>query len=173
MKTTLRPGETIDIPSPGEIRAEIEAGVAAMAKISAAERERARAVKWLRFPRLRGNPASSAISLGGTGQSVGPEQGYLWSVRRLVITGLTASPSAPDIVNFYYTDNTGVTGPVWWQLNGNSFGTEFDMGGMMMRGGETLNVASVGTIAATGPIIVDWDGWEAPEDMAWKLIAGG
>jgi hypothetical protein len=62
---------------------------------------------------------------------------------------------------------------VWWQLNGNSFGTEFDMGGMMMRGGETLNVASVGSIAATGPVIVDWDGWEVPEEMAWKLIAGG
>lgn len=189
----LRAGGMIDIPTVGEIRAEIAAGLGAeigqlreetaaglgqlrddvgdrMAQLVALQRDQARAVKWLRFPRLRGTVINSAISLGGQGQPVGPEPGYLWSVRRLVITGLTESPTSPDIVNLFYTDNTA--GPVWWQLNGNSFGSEFDMGGMMLRGGETLNVVSVGTVAATGTVIVDWDGWEVPEDQAAKLIYG-
>jgi hypothetical protein len=196
-RTVFRVGGAVDIPTVAEIRAEIEAGVGgelaqlrqdttdavgqiasrvdgALTTLEQQEHERARAVKWMRFPRLRGTIAGSAVSIGvAKGQNVGPESGYLWSIRRLTITGLTASATAPDIVNFYYTDNTGTAGPIWWQLNGNSFGTEWDMGGMMMRGGETLNAVNAGALTATGTLIVDWDGWEVPEELAWKLIAGG
>src|SRR5579862_2140400 len=110
MRTVLRAGGMVDIPSLAEISATIEAGVgpvlAAQAEQTAAtigglredvtgrlaaiedyQRESGRAVKWMRFPRLTGVPSGNALKLGvAKGVMTGPEQGYLWSVRRLVIT---------------------------------------------------------------------------------------
>lgn len=156
--TVIRGGQPVDIPSPAEIRNLVGLEL----------REQARGVKWMRFPQLRGTPAASALSLGvAQGQIIGPSQGYIWSVNRLVISGLAAS----DIVNFYYTDNTH--GAPWWQLNGNSFGVTFDQGTFLLRAGENLNVANSGTITATGTIVVDWDGWEIPAERQARLVAGG
>jgi hypothetical protein len=132
-----------------------------------AELARIRAVKWMRLPEsVTGKAVSSALSLGeSTGQVCGPRSGYVWSVRRLVVTGLT-SGSAPDVVNLYR--GTGA-GPVVWQFNGNSFGYTFGKGQMTLNGGETFALASVGAFASTSQITLSGEVVEAPAELAAKV----
>lgn len=158
--TEIRGGTKVDIPSAGEIRQIIGAEL----------RETARGIKNLALPvYLQGKPSGSAIKLGITqGQSpVGPEQGYSWGITRLVVTGLTASASTPDIVNLYLNDNFG--GPVFWQFSGNTFGYNFGPP-LILKPGNTLALQNVGTIAATGLISLSGEVWEVPAEMEWRLL---
>ena len=117
------------------------------------EYERLRTRKAIRFPLLNGAAVSGVLTLGGdTGeQLIGPESGYVWSVRELNIEGLT-SGGTPDVVNFYR--NVSNQGRIFWQLNGNVFCQTFGRGEKILYGGEHLLAVSVGTFAATGTITV-------------------
>ena len=160
MRVTIRGGDSYDLASPDEIR-EI---------VSDELRERARGVKFMQLPTyLQGKPAASAITLGVTkGQlPVGPEQGYVWGITRLVVSGLTQSASTPDIVNLYLNDN--FTGPVWWQFNGNTFGYNYSPP-LVLQSGSTLSLQNSGSITATGLITVSGELWEVPAEQQWRLL---
>jgi len=132
--------------------------------------ERARGIKFMQLPvYLTGKPVSNAITLGVTkGQSpLGPEQGFVWGITRLIVTGLTQSAGSPDIVNIYLNDNFG--GPVWWQFNGNTFGYNFGPP-LVLQAGTTLSLQNVGSIAATGTISLSGELWEVPAEQAWRLL---
>ena len=161
---TIQAGAKLFVPNRADLDDAVQAGIEADRL-----REAARGYKWLRLPEtLRGTPAASALTLGvGKGQVVGPQQGYAWTVRRLVVTGLTASSSTPDIVNFFLNDR--FSGPVWWQLNGNSFGATFGRSEMVMMPGDTLSLQNSGNLAATGTIIVSGDVEEIPAEMLYKI----
>ena len=122
----------------------------------------------MRLPVLRGTIASSAVTLGITkGQPpVGPESGYVWSLRRLIVTGLTSGAS-PDVVNLYAND--AFAGPPLWQFNGNNFGYTFGFGELVIQSGETLALQNSGTIAATGTVTLSGELDEAPAE---KYFAG-
>lgn len=160
MRQLVRGGDTLDIPTSREIQ-EI---------VSTELRAAARGIKNLALPTyLQGKPSGSAIKLGVTqGQSpVGPEQGYVWGITRLVVSGLTQSASTPDIVNLYLNDNFG--GPVFWQFNGNTFGYNFGPP-LILKPGNTLALQNSGTIAATGLITVSGEVWEVPAEMESRLL---
>lgn len=125
------------------------------------------AVKWMRLPEtLTGTASSSKLTLGETtGQICGPRLGYSWVIKRLVVTGLTTGQN-PDVVNFYRGTPSG---PILWQLNGNSFGATFGRCEMTLVGGETLAVASVGTFASTSTIIVSGELIEVPTELMGRL----
>ena len=162
--TLLRGGIEIEIPNRAENRQDIAE------VMQRAERERARGTKWMRLPEtLSGVPKSSAITLGvNTGQpALGPDQGYAWSLRRLVVSGLTASASTPDIVNLYRSDR--FTGPPLWQFNGNNFGYTFGRLELVLMPGDSLSLQNVGTIAATGTITLSGELVEVPAEMLYKL----
>lgn len=117
------------------------------------EREKLRTVKAIRLPLVRGVAAGSALTLGGdtnttAGQApVGPDLGYVWSIRHLVIEGLTTG-ATPDVLNILRNNR------IIWQLNGNTFAQTWGRGEIVLHSGETLQYVSVGTFAATGTIIV-------------------
>jgi hypothetical protein len=160
MRVVIRGGDSYDLATPEETRAIIDAAL----------REHARGVKFMQLPTyLQGKPSASAITLGVTkGQSpVGPEQGYVWGITRLVVSGLTASSSSPDIVNIYLNDNFG--GPVWWQFNGNTFGYNYSPP-LILQPSSTLSLQNSGTIAATGLITVSGELWQVPAEQAWRLL---
>jgi hypothetical protein len=122
-------------------------------------------IKYFRLPMLIGSVSGNAFSIGGTGpQQCGPGQGYAWSIRRLLINGLTAG-TTPDVANFYRHPNPQ---PLW-QLNGNNFGQTFGRLELLFLPGEYLVVKSVGTIAATGQIMITGDAVEVPAEMIGKL----
>ena len=163
---TVRGGEQIETVTPDEVRQIIRESQEAE---RAAFREQARTFKWMRLPtNLQGKPASNAIKLGVTqGQlPVGPEQGYAWTLRRLVVTGLTAGAS-PDIVNLYLNDNFG--GPIEWQFNGNNFGYTFGRSELVLMSGDTLALQNSGNIAATGNIVLSGEVEEVAAEMLYKI----
>lgn len=135
----------------------------------AAEQDRAhaRGFKWMRLPIMSATIASSAVQFGpATGQVLGPEQGYIWAIRRLVISGLT-SGATPDVVNLYLNDR--FSGPPIWQFNGNNFGYTFGKLELILQPGDNLSFKNSGTIAATGAVTISGELTEVPAEMLWKL----
>lgn len=154
-------GQTADVVTPGEHRA-------ALHEALANERQREIGKKWLHLPALQGAASGGVLLLGHAAPICGPRAGYFWTVTRLVVTGLTAG-ATPDIVNFFLNDSVGGAGPVWWQLNGNSFGETFGRGQLLVMPGEQIIVRSLGTFSATGTITVTGDLEEVPAEMQGKI----
>ena len=124
-----------------------------------------RAEKKMRLPLVTGKASRSALLMGGdTGpQLVTPAEGYVWSVRHLVIEGLTASASAPDVVNI-------MRGPrIIWQLNGNQFAQTWGHGEIFWYAGETLTYQSVGTFNSTATIIAHGMVDQVPSQLQGRI----
>lgn len=143
-------------------------GVIERAQALAGEREKLRALIPIRLPLISGKASGGVLALGGdtnsaTGQPpVGPDLGNVWSIRHLVIEGLTAG-ATPDAVNI-------LRGPrIIWQLNGNQFAQTWGRGEIVLHSGETLNYANAGTFAATGTIIVHGLAEQVTAEMIGKF----
>jgi hypothetical protein len=162
-KMTLQGGMHLEIPNREENRADVAT------VMDQRDLTYARGVKWMRLPIITGTPAASALKLDeSTGAAiVGPEGGYAWSLRRIVVDGMT-SGTTPDVLNMY-RNSTGAGSPPLWQFNGNNFAYTFGRLEMVLSGGDTLKFASVGTFAATGLIRVSGELVEVPAEMLWKL----
>lgn len=144
----------------------------ALAEHEAARRTDARAFKWMRLPEgLIGKATGGQLSLGlAAGETrIGPAQGYIWSVSRLVVDGLT-SGATPDVVNLYRNDNTA--GPPLWQFNGNSFGYTWGKMQMTLLSGDSLTLVNVGTFTAAGQIRLSGELWELPAERAYEFLGG-
>jgi len=154
---TVRGGGQIDIPTRQEI-AEI---------VSAQLREAYRGVKYMRLPVMSATPANSAVTIADKSSGViGPEQGYAWSLRRIVVDGMTTG-ATPDVINMYR--NAATAQPPLWQFNGNNFGYTWGPLEMVLQPGDSLKFTSVGTFAATGVIRVTGELIEVPAEMLAKL----
>jgi hypothetical protein len=127
--------------------------------------ERYRGIKHMRLPTMTAIAASSTLAMPSNGVTCGPRDGFIWSLRRLVFSGLTAGAS-PDIVNLYFNNAEG--SPVW-QLNGNSFGATFGRLELTMYGGDQLMVTSLGTFASTSVVTLTGELLECPAEMIGKL----
>jgi hypothetical protein len=93
------------------------------------------------------------------------QQGFCWSIRRLLVNGLTAG-TTPDILNFYRND---VGNEPLWQLNGNNFAQTFGRLELLLLPGEYLVAHNVGTINASGQVRITGDAIEVPAEMLGKL----
>jgi len=161
-KVHIQGGLAVEIPNREENRADVAA------VMDARELVQARGVKWMRLPELTGTASGSALNLDESHgvPVVGPESGYAWSLRRIVVDGMTTG-ATPDVLNMY-RNSTG--GAPLWQFNGNNFGYTFGRLEMVLMSGDTLKFASVGTFAATGRIRVSGELVEVPAEMLWKLV---
>jgi hypothetical protein len=150
-----------------KIHAGIEAGNARQAALIT-EREKLRTIKPIRLPLVRGVASGSAITLGGdtntaAGQApVGPDLGYAWTIRHLVIEGLTAG-ATPDVLNILRNNR------IVWQLNGNVFAQTWGRGEVILYSGETLQYQSVGTFSSTAQIIVHGLAEQVASEMIGKF----
>ena len=139
----------------------------------AVEAARLEGIKYFRLPTLYATPSSGTVVLGQswsgqsyTGQIIGPNEGYVWSIRRLAANGLGTGTS-PDILNVY-RNGTGVA-PVW-QLNGNNWGYSFGPAELLLMPGEKLIAASLGSLVATVQVTLTGDAIEVPAAMIGKLV---
>ena len=137
----------------------------------AVEAARLEGIKYFRLPTLYATPSSGTVVLGQswsgqsyTGQIIGPNEGYVWSIRRLSANGLGTGTS-PDILNVY-RNGTGVA-PVW-QLNGNNWGYSFGPAELLLLPGEKLIAASLGSLVATVQVTLTGDAIEVPAAMIGK-----
>jgi hypothetical protein len=124
-----------------------------------------RGIKPLRLPLVTGTATASALTMGGdSGEFLAtPESGYVWSVRHLVIEGMT-SGTTPDVMNVVRS------GRIVWQLNGNQFCQTFGRGEILVNAGETLTYQSVGTFTSTAKIIAHGTADNLPAEMIGRLI---
>jgi predicted DNA repair protein MutK len=160
------------VASPNELLQQIHAVAVEMARNAeqerierARERERLRGVKIIRLPV---NFIQGANPLTVTGETMpnptGPDQGFVWSLKLLVVEGLTRG-ATPDVVQF--TRN----GRIIWELNGNQYAQTFGKGDQILYPGETIGIQSVGTFQNTsGKIIVHGAAWEVPGPEIGKLL---
>lgn len=138
-----------------------------------AEREKLSGVKYMRLPRLYATPASGTVLLGDswagqtyTDQFAGPNQGYVWSIRRLAVKGL-ATGNSPDLLNIY---RNGTQNEPVWQLNGNSFAYTFGRGEFLLYPDERLVAFSQGSMTSTNQIVLTGDAVEVPSEFIGKLL---
>lgn len=127
---------------------------------------RLRGTKPVRLALVSGKALGGVLALGGDAgeQLVAPESGYVWSIRHLVIEGLTPG-ATPDVVNI-------LRGPrIIWQLNGNQFAQTWGRGEILLHAGETLSYASVGAFAAAGTITVHGLAQEDPAQLIGKIYS--
>lgn len=157
MKNIIQPGATIETLTQNELHHEL-AGVS-----QEFFRQFGRGVKYLRFGPVAANVANSAFTIDGSTGATGPRSGFCWAIRRITVWGL-ATGSSPDLANLYRNANTGI--PVW-QFNGNNFAYTFGKLELLLLPGETLSLASSGTITATGQVSISGDLLEvAAEEIA-------
>jgi hypothetical protein len=154
---------SFDIPSTSELKQ-----IISQAQAIAYERLRGRDT--VRFQSPYAAAVSNAITLPAAGTEpaypLGPSQGFVWSVRFLVVNGLTASATAPDIVDIYKHG----TAKRIWQLNGNQFAQTFGRGEIILYPGESLYIVNNGSIAATGNIEFHGQADQVPFDRKGDLL---
>lgn len=158
-RTELRAGASLDLLNSGELRS-------ALSDARAEEYAWLRGIKHIRLPIMTGTASGSALTLGGDTSVIPqtPSQGHKWTIVHLVIEGMTASSTTPDVMNVKI-------GPrIVWQLNGNQFAQTWPPGMMMLNPGESLSYVSVGTFAATGLITAHGSAWETPSELSGKLL---
>jgi hypothetical protein len=111
--------------------------------------ERYRGETFLRLAMIQAT-GSNPFTMGGDSGLllVTPEQGFVWSIRHLVIEGM-ATGATPDVLNIR---RGTATGQIIWQLNGNQFAQTWGRGEVILKAGETLFYQSVGTFASVATI---------------------
>lgn len=157
---TVRAGGVLDFLTRHELRDELTRHQAAIS-----EREQLRAIKPIRF--LIQATGANPFALGGASgeMAVGPESGFVWSVRHLVIEGMTTG-TTPDVVNIKRSGSDRII----WQLNGNVFCQTWGRGEILLNAGENLRFESVGTFAATGAIVCHGMAECVPGEMAGRFF---
>lgn len=111
--------------------------------------EQSRAIKAIRLPVVQAVGANPFTMGGDVGTLiVGPEQGYVWSLRELTIEGMTRT-ATPDIIQIR---RSSAQGQVIWELNGNQYAQTWGRGEKIIYSGETLFYQSVGTFVSTATI---------------------
>jgi len=142
-----------------------------------AEHDKSRGVKWMRLPVLQGLVTAAGINLGentgageGNQQRVAPDEGYAWSLRRIIVAGL-AFGATPDVVNLFRSSSQQ-QGGLLWQFNGNNFGYAWGKGQVTLMPGDSLTVASVGAVTAPVGTLITVSGElvSVPAEMLAKLL---
>lgn len=160
MKTILELGSTLDTLDRGELREELAV------QTQEGYRQLARGVKYLRLQPTTAAIAANAFSLDGSRTGLGPREGFIWSIMRLSVAGL-ATGATPDVANVY---RNAPAGNAVWQFNGNNFITTFSKLQLLLLPGETLSLASVGVVNATGSVTLSGDYVEVASEEIFKLF---
>lgn len=161
MRTTLELGGVFDTLTRDELHEELTETAQTYFQ------QYARGVKYLRMPTASATIASNAFTIDGTsGPTLGPRTGYIWTFRRLAVTGL-GTGTTPDVANLY-RNNTSA--PPVWQFNGNNFVYTFGKTEMLLLPGETLSLTNLGSVTATGTIYLSGDLIEVAAEELFKLV---
>jgi hypothetical protein len=132
-----------------------------------------RAIKPSFIPRImNGVAAGGVLTIGQQAPSgpFGPAQGQMWSIRRLVVSGLTAG-ATPDVVALYYDDSFTVA---QWTFFGSLGGYQYKWGRgeITMQPGHVMIFRNVGAFAATGTVQISGQYDILPAEESGRLAVG-
>lgn len=123
--------------------------------------EVARGIRARRFTAFGDATAGGALTIGETGeQRIGPDQGYVWLLKRLTVTNYT--PASQSLALFHGT--TEASAAIIPVLTATAT-VDIDE---FVPGSDRLIIT--GTVAASARCWVTGWAWEAPEALAWKLL---
>jgi hypothetical protein len=162
----LRAGAEIHTTSPEEMRAIVQ-------EENAFLRAGLRGIKPAFIPRImNGVAAGGVLTIGQQAPSgpFGPTQGQMWSIRRLMVTGLTAG-ATPDVVALYYDDSFTVQQWLFYGTLG-GYTYKWGRGEVTMQPGHVMIFRSVGAFAATGTIQVSGQYDILPAEESGRLAVG-
>ena len=139
------------------------------------QQERVRGEKYILLPLLNGQAVSGSLVMGGDSATAisnssnqepgpGPDQGYSWSLTELNIEGLATS----DVVGIYRNTN-GSQGRRIWILTGNQPHQTWGRGQKLLRDGDKLLVASIGTFTSTAVITLSGVARQIPGEKEFQL----
>lgn len=156
MEATINAGVKVDFANRAEVRAEMDAALAAWST------EIRRGV---RFRRFIGNVAQGATwSIAPDGRdSIGPDEGFVWSVTRVALGG--AITFGTDVWSIFVNE----AGPSGLITSSTARRELFDVGVNVLNGGDRLIVAGAST-AVGAQINITGSAIELPEQLAWQLL---
>jgi hypothetical protein len=124
--------------------------------------EMARGVKHFRFG-FTGAVTTGAVDISSAQQG-GPNQGFVWAVQRLSVDSLGTGDTlrvyrAPVQQNTFYGLLTATSPEI-------HFGSK----GMILHGGEELEITGTGLTTTATNLTVSGEAIELPEFMLWKFL---
>lgn len=127
--------------------------------------EMARGLKHFRFE-LAGAVATGAVDMADAGTQ--PRPGFVWAVRRLSVDQLGTG----DALRVYRTPSGTPGDPqrFLYQLSATSPSVQPGSAGLILHGGEGLEVRGTGLVTTAAVLVVTGEAIEAPEFMMWKLF---
>lgn len=127
--------------------------------------------RWHRIG-IQGSVVSSALSMGGErGEKVGPEDGFVWDIRRLHIVGITTLSDLPKVAIGINDKGDAAQVGTWGDQGATGtlvFTTQF-----VLQQGETLKVYSTANLTqSSGTVTVTAQVRELPIHQLWRLGGG-
>lgn len=129
----------------------------------------------IRFSAQAAITAAGTLSIGGKTTIIsgktGPDQGFLWIVRRLCVAGLNV---ATDPASVFLTDPDAAGALVYPNLTGVAGATGYkswNSGELVLQGDDAIIVASTAAVAATGTVTLTGAALEFPQGLAWKYLS--
>lgn len=159
MKAKLQAGMELDLLSKAEV-----AEVLTEARASW-QKEIARGVRFRSFSSVA-TVAGGVWSIGAAAgvDQLGPREGFIWSVTRIAVSG-PGLVLGTDLFSAYVSEVT----PVKLIQSGLTRGAQWDMGVLVLVGGDRLTLAGVGT--GVGEVYVSGAAVELPVQLAFQLLA--
>lgn len=109
-----------------------------------------------------GDIADTALSIGGTpAQDIGPDEGFVWAVKRLAIANYDPTAESLDLY-INGTDSSAVVEP------GLARYSSYDANQLVLYPGERLWVAGT-DLTSTGRVWVTGQARELPISLLWRL----
>lgn len=163
MKAKLQAGVELDLLTQTELREELQAAAAWRTEI-------ARGVRWRKFS-AQGNVATGVWTIGGAAtpnndkDQMGPQDGFVWSVTRVAVSG-NGFVAGTDLFSVFVDENTPsklvTSGLTRWQ--------PYDVGTLVLNGGEQLLLTGAGTGLAGTDVTVSGQAIELPVQLAWRMV---
>lgn len=158
-KVKLQAGVDLDLMNAAEAREVVRTELAAWHK------EITRGVKFRTFSAQTVNGGATWTIADPTADPVGPREGFSWSVTRFTVSGGGVVPGTDA-----YNVGVNELSPSKLIETGLTRGKTFDVGGLVLNGGDRLvfGGASTGTLAL--PIVVSGAAIELPAQLAWRFL---
>jgi len=159
VKFTIKAGAELDILTQKELRETLDSWM----------KEISRGVKFRKFSG-QGVVVGGAYLIGGQGAdndtaALGPQPGFVWAVTRLAVSGNGVVPGT-DLYSVYVDEIT----PSKLVTSGLTRGQIYDVGVLVLNGGERLAITGVGTGVSGVDVTLSGQAVELPVQLAWQLL---
>jgi hypothetical protein len=159
VKFKLTGGAEIDLFTADEARTVVRDELAGW------HREITRGVKWRTFSGQTVNNGAAWTMADPNAEALGPREGFVWAVTRLTVSGGGVVAGTDT-----YTLAVNELTPSRLVETGLTRGIRFDIGALVLNGGDRLVFTGASTGALGAPIVVSGAAAELPAQLSWRFL---